>query len=91
MRVARKAGVPAILIEDGDGHTLPLVDLQGRFVEQVGEFGGEYVKEEYLADSDKDGDYKSVDVRIAIKLKEEKQGLSGGQIRAYLPALLENG
>ena len=73
MRVAKKAGVPAILVVDSDGRPLPLVDLQGRFVNQVGEFSGEYVKEEYLTDNEKPEGYKSVDVRIAIKLKEENK------------------
>ncbi|MEQ8325160.1 MAG: isoleucine--tRNA ligase [Vicingaceae bacterium] len=73
MRVAQAAGVPAILVEDSDGFHRPLVDLQGRFVEEMKEFGGEYVKEEYLADDEKTKDYKSIDVRIAIKLKEENK------------------
>lgn len=73
MRVATKAGVPAILIEDSAGNRMPLVDLQGKFVQQVSDFAGEYVKEEYLEDKEKASDYKSVDVRISIKLKEENK------------------
>ncbi|KAA3650376.1 MAG: isoleucine--tRNA ligase [Bacteroidetes bacterium] len=49
---------------------LHLVDNQGRFTDEVTDFAGEYVKEQYLADEDKPADYKSVDVRISIKLKE---------------------
>ena len=30
-RVAKDAGVPAMLVDDGTGHGVPLVDLQGRF------------------------------------------------------------
>jgi len=73
MRVAQKAGVPAILIQDKLGHKFPLVDLQGRFVEEVTDFAGEYVKEEYLTKDEKPADYKSVDIRISIKLKEENK------------------
>jgi isoleucyl-tRNA synthetase len=49
---------------------LHLVDNQGRFTEEVSDFAGEYVKEQYLKEEDKPSDYKPVDVRIAIKLKE---------------------
>lgn len=57
-RTAKQNGIGVIL----------LVDKQGRFTQEVTDMAGEYVKEEYL--SDKPADYKSVDVRIAIKLKE---------------------
>ena len=73
MRVAQKAGVPAIMIKDALGHNLPLVDLQGRFVKEVSDFAGEYVKEEYLTAEEKPEDYKSVDIRLSIKLKEENK------------------
>ncbi len=49
---------------------LHLVDNQGRFTNEVTDFAGEYVKEQYLKDEEKPADYKSVDVRISIKLKE---------------------
>jgi isoleucyl-tRNA synthetase len=66
--VAKKAGVPPMLIDDGAGNGVPLVDLQGKFVEELGdELGGKYVKNEYY---DEEPD-KSVDVLIGIKLKEE--------------------
>jgi isoleucyl-tRNA synthetase len=50
---------------------VPLVDLQGRFVKQLGELGGKYVKNEYYDDGE--APEKSVDVEIAIKLKEENR------------------
>jgi isoleucyl-tRNA synthetase len=68
-KVANEAGVPPMLIDDGNGNAVPLVDLQGRFVPQMGELGGMYVKNEYYADDEMPE--KSVDVLIAIKLKEE--------------------
>jgi len=52
--------------------SLTLVDRQGKFTEEVTDFAGEYVKEQYLGDKLPD-DYKSVDVKIAIKLKEENK------------------
>ena len=68
-RVAKVAGVPAMLVDDGTGHGVPLVDLQGRF--RVGPFAGKHVKAEYdLAAGEDD---KSVDVEIAILLKESGQ------------------
>jgi isoleucyl-tRNA synthetase len=48
--------------------SLTLVDLQGRFTQEMGEFAGKYVKNEYYpAGTAPD---KSVDVEISIKLKE---------------------
>ena len=57
-RVAKQNGIGS----------LTLVDRQGKFTSEVTDYAGEYVKEQYL---DKiPNDYKSVDVKIAIKLKE---------------------
>ncbi|MDC1451929.1 isoleucine--tRNA ligase [Vicingaceae bacterium] len=52
---------------------LHLVNNQGKFKAKVTDFAGEYVKEQYLKDEDKPADYKSIDVRISIKLKEENR------------------
>lgn len=51
--------------------SLTLVDKQGKFTAEVTDFSGEYVKEEYLKEVP--AGYKTVDVRIAIKLKEENK------------------
>lgn len=67
-QVAKEAGVPPMLILDENDNPVPLVDLQGRFVKEMKEFGGKYVKNEYYKTDAPD---KSVDVEIAIKLKEE--------------------
>ncbi len=48
--------------------TLTLVDLQGRFTPEMGEFAGRYVKNEYYADGT--APERSVDVDLSIKLKE---------------------
>lgn len=61
--------------------SLTLVDKQGRFTEAMGELAGEYVKEAYLSDMEKEeaikkqgGEkYLSADERIAIKLKKENK------------------
>ncbi|QTV06108.1 isoleucine--tRNA ligase [Faecalibacter bovis] len=71
-KVAKDAGVPAMLILDANGNAVPLVDLQGRFVESLGEgFGGKYVKNEYYDEGQEPE--RSVDVEIAILLKERNQ------------------
>jgi isoleucyl-tRNA synthetase len=67
-RVAQEAGVPAMLIPNENGNPVPLVDLQGRFRAEVGDLGGKYVKNEYYPEGE--APEKSVDVEIAIQLKE---------------------
>ncbi|MFZ6050789.1 isoleucine--tRNA ligase [Halocola ammonii] len=68
-KVAKDAGVPAMLVPDENGNPRPLVDLQGRFVKQMGDLAGKYVKNEYYDEGE--APEKSVDVEISIKLKEE--------------------
>jgi isoleucyl-tRNA synthetase len=71
MRVALEAGVPPLLVpgESFLSPPTPLVDKQGKFVAQMGEFAGRYVKNEYYEDGQ--APERSVDVDIAIKLKTE--------------------
>ena len=61
-----------MLIYDENQQLVPLVDLQGRFRPELGELGGKYVKNEYYSSAEKKPE-KSVDVEIAIKLKEENK------------------
>ncbi|GAA4457766.1 isoleucine--tRNA ligase [Nibrella saemangeumensis] len=71
-RVAQANGIPPIMVKDETGKEVPIVDRQGRFVKEIGEFGGRYVKEQYYTDEEQaDPDFKPTDVLIAIKLKEE--------------------
>ncbi len=72
-RVAKQASpeVPPLLILDDKSNAVPLVDLQGKFVASLGEFGGKYVKNEYYTEGQ--APEKSVDVEIAIRLKEENK------------------
>lgn len=73
-RVADKAGIPAITVKDELGYDVPLVDKQGRFVQQVTDYPNRFVKEEYFEDAERnDPDFKPTDVLIAIQLKEENK------------------
>jgi len=73
-RVAKEAGVPAVLVKDESGKDTPLVDRQGRFVNEVTDFAGRYVKEEYYtAEERAQPDFKPTDVLISIKLKTENR------------------
>lgn len=73
-RAARENNVPSVMISDEKGNELPLVDKQGRFVQEVTDFAGRFVKEEYYTDEErKDPDFRPTDVLIAIKLKEENK------------------
>ncbi len=71
-RVAQAAGVPAVTVKDQKGQDTPLVDNKGRFVEEVTDFAGSFVKEEYYSEEERSQDgFKPTDVLIAIKLKKE--------------------
>jgi isoleucyl-tRNA synthetase len=61
MRVARKYGIG----------TLTLVDRQGKFTEDAGEFAGRYVK-----DYTDDPNYENVDIDITVKLKKENKAFN---------------
>ena len=66
-----KPEVPPMLVKDENNNLVPLVDLQGRFRPEMGEFAGKYVKNEYYDDGQ--APEKSVDVELAIKLKIENK------------------
>ncbi len=66
-----KPEVPALLVKDENDNLVPTVDLQGRFIKQLGDLGGKYVKNEYYDEGK--APEKSVDVEIAIKLKTENR------------------
>ena len=72
-RVAKEATpeVPPMLVLDENGNPVPLVDLQGKFTSHVGEYAGKYVKNEYYNEGE--APERSVDVEIAIRLKEENK------------------
>lgn len=73
-RVAQQNNVPAVMVKDEQGKDTPLVDKKGKFVTEVTDFAGKYVKEEYYDDATRnDPDFKPTDVLIAIKLKEDNK------------------
>ena len=63
--------VPPMLVLDDNNNPVPLVNLQGKFTKHMGEYAGKYVKNEYYDDGFAPD--KSVDVEIAIRLKEENK------------------
>ena len=73
-QVARENNVPPLLVLDKNDSPVPLVDLQGKFRAEMAEFGGKYVKNEYYKDGE--APEKSVDVLLAIKLKEENKAFA---------------
>ncbi|MCF8226706.1 MAG: isoleucine--tRNA ligase [Bacteroidales bacterium] len=86
-RVSVANGIDAILVRDKSGMSNPLVDKKGRFfrvedldpnfvdrqmnLETYGAFAGKYVKNEY--DSSKNEDDDTIDVDIAVYLKQNNQ------------------
>src|SRR5690606_21901972 len=73
-RVAKENGVPGILVKDEYGKEVPTVDKTGRFIKEITDFAGRFVKEEFYSDAERnDKDFKPTDVLIAIKLKEENK------------------
>ncbi|QNN41142.1 isoleucine--tRNA ligase [Pedobacter roseus] len=72
-KVAKEAipEIPPMLVLDENDTPVPLVDLQGKFTKHVGPFAGKYVKNEYYNAGE--APEKSVDVEIAILLKEENK------------------
>ncbi|RSK47999.1 isoleucine--tRNA ligase [Hymenobacter rigui] len=67
-RAAQLAGVPALLVADDEGKLGPVVDRTGRYVQQMGEFGGRWVKN-YDGLDQSGADYKTLDESIAIRMK----------------------
>lgn len=70
-RVAKEAipEVPPLLVLDENKNHVPLVDLNGKFRKELPSLAGKYVKNEYY--SKEEIPDRSVDVEIAIKLKEQ--------------------
>jgi isoleucyl-tRNA synthetase len=72
-KVAKEAipPIPPLLILDENENPVPLVDLQGKFRTEVGLVGGKFIKNEFYPKEE--APEKSVDVEIAIRLKEENK------------------
>ncbi|TYZ11447.1 isoleucine--tRNA ligase [Hymenobacter lutimineralis] len=67
-RVAQQNDIPALLVTDDQGKIGPVVDRTGRYVTQMGEFGGRWVKN-YDGHDQSGADYKTLDESIAIRMK----------------------
>jgi len=73
-RVCKENNIAAITVKDELGNEVPIVNKQGKFVKEINDFAGMFVREEYYSDSVRNQpDFKSTDVLIAIKLKEENK------------------
>lgn len=75
-RACKAAGIPFIGLPNDKNADLPfpLVDRQGKFVEEVPEFGGRFVKSEYYPlEVQKDKDFKPTDLLVSLRLKEDNK------------------
>ncbi len=73
-RVCKENDISAITVKDDNGFDVPVVNKQGKFVDEIVDFAGRYVREEYYDNETRSNpDFKSTDVLIAIKLKEESK------------------
>ena len=70
-KAAQESDVPGMLIKNQSNDLVPLVNQKGQFIDGLGSLGGKYVKNEYY-DKNEYPD-KSVDVEIAIELKEKNK------------------
>jgi len=67
-RVAQLNGIPALMLPDKEGTLGPIVDRTGRYVAEMGEFGGRWVKN-YDGHDQSGADYKTLDESIAIRMR----------------------
>ena len=69
-KVGQQKDIPAITVSDKDNpdFQVPLVDKQGRFVAEVKDFAGRYVK-----DFGKESDYVDVNIDICVMLKKQNR------------------
>ena len=70
-RTCVQFGIPGVMVKDEEGNDVPIVDKKGRYVKEITDFAGMYVKNQYYEDGK--APEKSLDVLIAIKLKEENK------------------
>ncbi|MGI2298573.1 isoleucine--tRNA ligase [Candidatus Cardinium hertigii] len=68
-RVAQKENIAPIMVTNASGASVPIVDRQGRFVPEITDFAGRYVKSAYEETSN----LPPVDLLIATKLKQENK------------------
>ncbi|WP_345949577.1 isoleucine--tRNA ligase [Mucilaginibacter sp. PAMB04274] len=76
-RACKENDVPSVMVLDETGKEVPLVNKQGRFVDEVTDFAGRYVKEEYYTQAERDEQgFRPTDVLISIKLKEDNKAFN---------------
>ncbi|MVN92072.1 isoleucine--tRNA ligase [Mucilaginibacter aquatilis] len=76
-RACKENNVPSVMVLDETGKEVPLVNKQGRFVDEVIDFAGRYVKEEYYSKEEREEPgFKPTDVLISIKLKEDNKAFN---------------
>jgi isoleucyl-tRNA synthetase len=64
--------------------SLTMVDKQGRFIEEMGEFAGRYVKSEYDPNFDPTND-DNVDIDLIVKLKKENRAFKAEKYEHSYP------
>ncbi len=70
-RTSAQYNMPGVFVKDEEGKDVPIVDKQGRYVKEITDFAGMYVKNQYY--KEEEAPEKSLDVLISIKLKEENK------------------
>jgi len=76
-RACKENNVPSVMVLDETGKEVPLVNKQGRFVDEVIDYAGRYVKEEYYSKEEREEPgFKPTDVLISIKLKEDNKAFN---------------
>ncbi len=71
-RVAQQNDIPSIMVTNDLQEEVPIVDRQGKFVQEITDFAGRYIKSGYEPiEVRQKSTYRSVDMAIAIKLKKE--------------------
>lgn len=70
-RTSVQNNMPGVFVKDEEGNDVPIVNKQGKYVDEITDFAGMYVKNEYYSDEERPE--KSLDVLISIKLKEENK------------------
>lgn len=84
--LARAHGLASVQVPDGQGGWSPIVDRQGRFVPEITDFAGAYVKSAYAPEAlAQDPSYVPLDRRLAQHLKEAGKAFRVATIRHSYP------
>ncbi|MEQ8426019.1 MAG: class I tRNA ligase family protein, partial [Cyclobacteriaceae bacterium] len=52
-RVCKENDIAAVTVKDENGNDVPIVNRQGKFVNEISDFAGRYVREEYYSDAER--------------------------------------